>query len=415
MKEARALIVDDDPALLQALSEALQLRMEGLLVETCESAADALQRIALSDFDAIVADIKMPGVDGLELMRRLRDLRPELPVLLITGHGEHDLAVQALRSGAYDYVQKPIDRNYFVRSLTQAIEKHRLSRKVARQKHALEQHTRKLENWLEHRTHEFRELYEREALIRAELEKTSKDLQAARHRRDELISMIAHDLGSPLTTLRGYAELLARPNASPALRERAKAVILSETGRMARLVEDLVRDPESAPTRFSIQARNCNLVELARAQVEVAAARSQHHAIVMDAPKRLSLRCDPERVAQVLANLLNNAIAYASEGEIKVRLWREAGEAHLCVRDHGPGIPIDELSNIFEPHVRLNGRTTGPYPGGAGLGLSIARDIIESHGGRIWADNNADQGSTFRVVLPISDAHRSHTADASSG
>src|SRR5919197_2316043 len=97
MKYAHVLVVDDDPALLEALSEALHLRMERVAVDTCESASAALDRLAARDYDAIVADIKMPGMDGLELLARIRELKPDVPTVLITGHGEQDLAVQALR------------------------------------------------------------------------------------------------------------------------------------------------------------------------------------------------------------------------------------------------------------------------------------------------------------------------------
>jgi len=400
MKDARVLIVDDDPALLEALSEALQLRVRGLRVETADSAFSALDRVSACDFDAIVADIKMPGMDGLELLGRIREVRPETPTLLITGHGEHELAVQALRGGAHDYVQKPIDREYFVRSLRRAIERHQLSRKVARQRQSLEHERKKLETWYEDRTLEYRELYEREALTRAELERTSAELQTARSRRDELISMIAHDLGSPLTTLRGYAELLARPNVAPALRERAKDVILAETGRMARLVQDLVSHRDTPPTRFSIRTRRCDLVDLAREQIDVAMARSARHSIGLQSPERLWVTCDRERVAQVYANLLNNALAYAPDGEICVRLWAQRGEACFSIRDYGPGIPSHSLQAVFEPRVRLHGPGTEPGPPGAGLGLSIAHEIVEAHNGRIWAENNPDCGATFTVVLP---------------
>src|SRR5437016_5766482 len=117
MNEFHVLIVDDDPALLQALSETLRLRMEAVRVEVCESAATALKRIASTDYDAIIADIKMPGMDGLELLSEICKLRPETPTLLITGHGDRSLAVQALRGGAYDFIQKPVDREYFLASL----------------------------------------------------------------------------------------------------------------------------------------------------------------------------------------------------------------------------------------------------------------------------------------------------------
>src|SRR6266576_3769628 len=121
MSQARVLIVDDDPDLLQALPEALRLRMSEVTVDVADSAAAALDEIGARDYDAIVTDIKMPGMDGLALLAEIRGRQPDTPILMITGHGEHDLAVQALRGGAYDFVQKPIDRDFFVASLYRAI------------------------------------------------------------------------------------------------------------------------------------------------------------------------------------------------------------------------------------------------------------------------------------------------------
>src|SRR2546427_1357502 len=129
-EQARVLVVDDDPALLQALPQALQLRMAEVTVETADSAAVALDRIAARDYDAIVTDIKMPGMDGLTLLAEIREHRPDTPILIITGHGEHDLSVRALRGGAYDLIQKPIDRDHFVATLHRAIQTHQLSRRV---------------------------------------------------------------------------------------------------------------------------------------------------------------------------------------------------------------------------------------------------------------------------------------------
>jgi len=157
MNEARVLLVDDDPALLQALPEALRLRMAALTVDTADSAAAALDRIADRDYDAVVTDIKMPGMDGLELLAKLRTHRPDTPTLMITGHGEHDLVVDALRAGAYDFIQKPIDRDYFVASLCRAIETRALSRRCKEQQLALERHLTELEAIVDERTRELRE------------------------------------------------------------------------------------------------------------------------------------------------------------------------------------------------------------------------------------------------------------------
>src|SRR2546428_13511578 len=130
MTALHVLIVDDDPALLQALPEALRLRMDGVTVDVADSAAAALERIAARDYDGIVTDIKMPGMDGLALMAEIRRRRPDTPILMITGHGEDVLAIQALRGGAHDFIQKPIDRDHIVVSLHRAIRARALSRQA---------------------------------------------------------------------------------------------------------------------------------------------------------------------------------------------------------------------------------------------------------------------------------------------
>jgi PAS domain S-box-containing protein len=142
----RVLLVDDDAALLEALPETLRLRLEGVDVDTCDSAAEALERIERTDYDVIVSDIKMPGMDGLALLAELKRRRPSTPALLITGHGERDLAFAALRGGAHDLVQKPIDRDYFVASLERAIQLRQLDRQVEEQRRALERHARVLDH-----------------------------------------------------------------------------------------------------------------------------------------------------------------------------------------------------------------------------------------------------------------------------
>src|SRR5437660_997463 len=157
MNPRRVLIIDDDLALLQALPESLGLRMSEVTVDTADSAAVALEQIAIWDYDAIITDIKLPGMDGLTLLTDIRKHRPDTPILMITGHGEHALAIRALRSGAYDFIQKPIDRDYFVASLRRAIQERELSYNVMKQQLALECHLNDLEATVDVRTGELRE------------------------------------------------------------------------------------------------------------------------------------------------------------------------------------------------------------------------------------------------------------------
>src|SRR5213082_3842785 len=182
MDNGRILLVDDDTALLQALSQLVSLRMTDVQVDTSDSALQALELIKAQDYDAIVSDIKMPGMDGLTLLSRIQQVRPETPTLLITGHDEHDLAVQALRGGAYDFIQKPIDRDYVVAALQRAIQTHQLRRQVMEQQLALELHARSLERMVQQRT---------------------KELVEANAAKDKFLSIVSHELKTPLTSLRG--------------------------------------------------------------------------------------------------------------------------------------------------------------------------------------------------------------------
>src|SRR6266852_310767 len=188
------LIVDDDAALLEALPQALSLRMTAIQVDTSDSALDGLKQVQEHDYDAIVSDIKMPGMDGLALLAKIQELRPETPTLLITGHGEHDLAVQALRGGAYDFIQKPIDRDYMVAALQRAIQTHQLRRQVKVQQLALELHARSLERMVQQRT---------------------KELVEANAAKDKFLSIVSHELKTPLTSLKGMAQFLRRQFKNP--------------------------------------------------------------------------------------------------------------------------------------------------------------------------------------------------------
>ncbi|WP_447978285.1 response regulator [Candidatus Nitrospira bockiana] len=128
----RILIVDDDASMLQALAVMVQMRLPELVPETSASAREALDRMTATRFEAVVSDIKMPGMDGLELTKQLRRTHPTTPIVLITGHGDEDLCLEALGAGAFAFVQKPIDRNYFLAAVGRAIEFGRLSRDVQR-------------------------------------------------------------------------------------------------------------------------------------------------------------------------------------------------------------------------------------------------------------------------------------------
>jgi DNA-binding NtrC family response regulator len=194
MSQGRVLIVDDDLAVLQALPEALRLRMGGMTVETADCAAAALERIAARDYDAIVTDIKMPGMSGLDLLAEIRTRRPDTPTLMITAYGENDLVVGALRGGACDFIHKPIDRDYFIAALHRAMETRDATRRVKERQLALERHLGELEALVEERTRARRH-------TNKVIDSPLSMLQGARGQMEQVVQQITQVADTPLTVL----------------------------------------------------------------------------------------------------------------------------------------------------------------------------------------------------------------------
>lgn len=382
MSTPHILIVDDDAALLEALPEALRLRMASITIDTSDTAQAALERIARTDYDAIVSDIKMPGMDGLTLLQHIRQLRPETPTLLITGHGDHDPAIQALRYGAYDFIQKPIDRDYFVASLGRAIQVRQLKRHVEAQRIALERHAATLEAIVEERTRELRE---------------------ASQAKDVFLSIASHELKTPLTTIKALAQMTRRrleqsgsPDAS--YLDRMERAIR----RMEMLANDLVDVSRIQAGKLALRMERADLAALAR-QVAYEQAALSERTVLVDVPDTpIAIAMDTERIWQVLTNLLANALKYSpKETPVAVTLSANGGEAVICVRDQGDGIPPHELEHVFERFYRgQDARIWNGSGVGLGLGLFISRELVERHGGRIWVDSTVGEGSAFYIALP---------------
>ena len=145
MDVPQILLVDDDPALLQGLSRTLSIHTPDIKVDLAASAFDALKRIQQCDYDAIISDIMMPGINGLELLMRIKAMRPTTPTLLITGHLEPALLQKAMNAGAYDFIQKPVERLLLVGALKRAIQTRVLQRKVQQQQSLLKDYARIVE------------------------------------------------------------------------------------------------------------------------------------------------------------------------------------------------------------------------------------------------------------------------------
>lgn len=379
------LIVDDDEALLQALPQVVYLRAPTIQVSTANTAETAFQSIEAHDYDVIVSDVRMPGTDGLELLAQVREIRPETPFILITGHGDQDLAIQALRGGAYDYILKPIDRDTFIASIQRAIQTHQLRRQVIQQQLSLELHALAQERLVEKRTSE---------------------LAAANALKDKFLTIVAHELRAPLSNLKHMTQFMRHQLEQGETGGIAQGLTDMERSisRTEILAQDLLDTSLIDTNLFTLHRRRTDLVALCRSLLEEYTTGSPHHLRCERQGEPLEAEVDPNRLSQVLLNLLSNARKYSPEGSpITVSVQQSGYEAVLTVRDTGVGIPADALPHIFEQFYRAPGVDvqTGTRKG-LGLGLSISRKIIERHGGHIEVQSAPGLGSTFSIVLPLS-------------
>ena len=384
MSVPRVLIVDDDVVLLKALPEALQLRMEGVAVDTCDSAPSALRQINATDYDAIVADIKMPGMDGLALLAEIRALRPETPTLLITGHGHDDLAVLALRGGAYDFIQKPIEREYFLASLRRAIEARENRRHLHEQQEILEWHARELESIVEQRTHQLRE---------------------ANRLKEQFLATLSHELRSPLGAIRMWSSLLRSgkldaPRTVRALDGIERSAILQE-----QLVEDLLDVSRIAAGKLVLDLRPVNPKALVEAALDAIRGAAEAKQVRLEAQFEFSegqVRGDPVRLQQVVWNLLSNAVKFSAQGgHVVVRLAGVDEQVVIAVQDEGEGIAPEFLPHVFERFWQADATRTRAH-GGLGLGLAIVRELVHLHGGSVEAASEGKgRGTTLTVRLPL--------------
>lgn len=218
-------------------------------------------------------------------------------------------------------------------------------------------------------------------------------------RQQDFTALIVHELGNPITTIRGYAQLVHRGLTEP---ERAVTAILTEVERLERLLAELRAVAQLDAGALCLRRQRIDLAILVQEVVAgIQTHTTRHHLRIEGAPGRLEGWWDPLRLTQVLENLLSNAIKYSPNGgEIVVRLERAGGAARVSVTDHGIGIPPADLPRLFQRFTRT-AAAQASKASGLGLGLYIAKTFVEAHGGRIEVVSTPGRGSTFTVTLPL--------------
>jgi len=398
--QAKLLIVDDLPENLLAL-EAL-IKREDRTVYKALSADEALSLLLQHEFAMAILDVQMPGMNGFELAELMRgtEKTKNIPIIFVSAAGrELNYAFKGYESGAVDFLHKPLDIHAVKSKVNVFVDLYRQSKAMKQQLEALEQARR-----------------EQEALLQ-QLQSTQLELEQAVRMRDDFMSIVAHEVRTPLNGLILETQLrkmhLARDNAAAFSLDKMHAMVDRDERQiksLIRLIEDMldvsrIRTGKLSirPSRFDLVQLVSNLLQNFAAQIEAAETE-----VSFTAPAPVEGNWDEFRIEQVVTNLLTNALRYGGRSPIQVRVYREGDEARVEVQDRGIGISKENQKRIFQQFERVSAKTV---VAGLGLGLFISEQIVAAHGGSIVVESEINEGAQFRVCLPIQE---NGTSDATS-
>ncbi|WP_350022756.1 hybrid sensor histidine kinase/response regulator [Pseudomonas protegens] len=388
--QAKLLIVDDLPENLLAL-EAL-IKREDRMVYKALSADEALSLLLQHEFAMAILDVQMPGMNGFELAELMRgtEKTKNIPIVFVSAAGrELNYAFKGYESGAVDFLHKPLDIHAVKSKVNVFVDLYRQSKAMKQQVEALEQSRR-----------------EQEALLQ-KLQATQNELEQAVRMRDDFMSIVAHEVRTPLNGLILETQLrkmhLARENAAAFSLDKMHAMVDRDERQiksLIRLIEDMLDISRIRTGKLSIRPSRFDLAQLVRGLVEnfapqVEAAQSS---LSLQAEQPLEGNWDEFRIEQVVSNLLTNALRYGAKSPIEVRVYAQDGEARVEVRDHGIGISEDNQKRIFQQFERVGANHVAA---GLGLGLFISEQIVTAHGGAISVESRIGEGALFRVSLPL--------------
>jgi signal transduction histidine kinase len=235
----------------------------------------------------------------------------------------------------------------------------------------------------------------------AELEERNQRLVESERLKTDLVSNVSHELRTPLSSILGFSDLMLKREVAPEDRRRYLGVIRAESARLATLLNDLLDLQRQELGVLELRLTEFDLNELLDLQVTLYSAQSSVHELILTpSPEPVIIRGDPDRLAQVVGNLLSNAIKYSPDGgKVEVTASLIRGEGWIWVRDRGLGIPRDHQDRVFTKFFRGEAARRRAISG-TGLGLVLARQIVEAHGGSLGFDSEEGKGSTFWVRLP---------------
>jgi len=372
----RILVIDDEEGIRAGCRRALE--PEGYIVETAATGQEGLRRFREGNFDMVLIDVVLPDMRGVDLLAPILEKDPDVVCVVITGYATVELAVQAIRSGAYDFLSKPFTADVLRMTVAQGLERRRLTLE-ARRLQKIEEEAR-------------------------ELARAKEELERLDRFKTTFMLTVAHELRAPLNALQSFLWAILKGYIPPEEQQEVLGRAVHRVQELLDLVDDLLK-LAAAKSEKGLEKREP--VSLADVLEKVAPlfqkeAEAKGLAWAVEVRARPVVRADPDQMAQVWSNLISNAVKYTpAGGRVRVALEERDGWAIGTVEDTGIGIPPQDLERIFEEFYRTP-QAKEVAPRGTGLGLPLVKQILEAHGGSITVESEVGRGSRFVFRLPVS-------------
>lgn len=351
------LVVDDEAVIRDLCARALK----GYRVLQAADGEEALRLFEKGGIDVILTDVMMPKMNGIDLLRRLKELEPTIVVIVMTGYAEKDIILNALKADADDFITKPLNILQLKTAVDKALDKKALKEELA-------------------------------------------NLKSMDRLKSNFLSLISHKFRTPLTAISLFLQNLAGGVYDPDDPEwrRNLELICGQSRYLESLVAELLAFSRFMAAGEELHLEPCSLHDLVRPLVAASREAAAKPGIVVsfDLDPLPPLPLDREKITFAIGQVIENAFKFSrKEGAVTISLKEEGGECRLTVEDAGIGIPREELPKIFEKFYQVDPEGTGQIRG-FGLGLFYAREFVKLHGGTITLESEPEKGTRVTVLLP---------------
>ena len=398
MTEKRVLVADDAEAIREMLGSFLANL--GYHTDLAANGEAAISLFKAHPYDVIICDLQMPRIEGLAVLAQVKAVDPDVQVIILTGHATLETAVEALRLGAYEYQFKPVDdMEVFERLVERAYNHRQLVRENKRLLAQLQETNARLESEVEKRTHELRV--------------ANESLRGLDRLKNDFISVVSHELRTPLAVVTLEAQMLASGmQFSPEKLQEIHQTLLVNTRWLQIQIDDLLDFALIERGELELKFTACPINQIVRDVVDLYSARAaeKHLKMTLSLPPtvQLSVVADGPRLRSALMHLVDNAIKFTPEnGAVIIGVHSlvfvpetDTPAIAISVRDTGIGIPAETQQNLFSAFNQADMSATRRFSG-MGMGLALAKRIVEAHGGRITFKSDAGQGSLFALWVPV--------------